>query len=136
MTQVITPEVGSRESNYTIANLRKDYPKTCKAIFGVFTLVSIVALSTSQITHFQKNLQNSIERIDGNNSCPNSYALSEKIRVNVCLTKQNDVVVDIRQFLNKKSTIKGIALTMHEYFLLGQLYDSIHTDVKHLHDGI
>ena len=112
-----------------IKYIQKNASKTPKVIFCLFTCAAIIALSTLEIMKPQEPDQT--ELIHGNSSCPNTYSLSNKVNVNVCLD-QDKVFVDIRQFLNSKATIKGIALTKSEYISLGRFYDSIYFDLENL----
>ena len=49
-----------------------------------------------------------------NSSCHTQYTILERVRVSVCWV-YNGVAVDIREFVNKKPSIKGIQLTNLEW---------------------
>ena len=118
----------------TVSFMVNHYSKGAKLLFCGLALISIVALSTSQLIRYRTEVPIPFEIIK-NSSCPNRFALSDKIRASLCITHQGRILVDIRQFLDNNPTIKGISLTESEYFVLGQIFSNLYSYIEQLKNG-
>ena len=57
------------------------------------------------------------------------YKLSEHLRLSICAVK-NDTIIDIRQFLNGKPTIKGINIPLRAFKMLQLFWGAIIHDLE------
>ena len=75
------------------------------------TIQSQVTVNNSSLSHFIKQ-----------------FALPDHYCVTVCLY-QNEIRLDIRQFINGRPTIKGVYLTMKQFDFLKRLLPHLHKEI-------
>lgn len=68
------------------------------------------------------------------NKCPFRYELSQNLVISICQNSNdiNDIVLDIRQFVNGRPTIKGIGINYSGYKLMAHYWHAVALDVQNL----
>ena len=72
-----------------------------------------------------------IKRDKRSANCPYQYLLSRNIRFSICKIR-NEVVLDIRQFLNNRPTIKGIGISINDFVYLKKVSKIILNNILRL----
>lgn len=95
------------------------------------TVVVALLLSVSYGGRLRSPIDNIIY---ANDTCPIIVDLSSDVKLGVC-ARGGNLVVDIRHYENEQPTIKGVSLSVTEYFALGQqfsdVYDRLQTLLGH-----
>ena len=82
----------------------------------LLTLVGLVVYSCAgDQDPLDKTPRGLLKINDTHDKCSTQYELGHRVRISICYLGEDDPVVDIREFLANRPTIKGIQLTREEW---------------------